>query len=499
MPTASAGSSGSGEALPCGIPFAELYENAPCGYHVLDREGRYLDVNRTGLAWLGCRREDVVGIARPSDFFDERDRATFARHFPRLLAGEAVSNVEVTVRGRQGRDVPVLTFATPIFDAEGHVCATRAVLQDVSVLKAQGEAQAKLIADQRAVLDAEIVGIARLRERHFVWLSGGAEHLLGYAPGELHGQPTAIIYDTSADYAQVGAAAATGQPFVQRRLRMRRKDGSPIWTSSRTVSLGNDEHLCVFVDVTAEVRAEEAARRAERLSLQNVQLHDLRRLRGRMLRDFSHELRTPLNAILGFSELLLAGAGDDPEERDEFLTHIHEAGRLLLALSDRLLLAGSEGADHWDFTPIPVEIMREVEDTVELFTQAAADKQVRVVVSGTLDGTPFRTDPLRFRQALAGYLDNAIKFSPDGARIDVSVQQQGAQLRVTVQDLGCGIPRGESARVFSHTAPRQGPETGLGLSLDFVRALVEQQGGSVTVDSTAGLGSIFELRLPSAP
>lgn len=96
-----------------------LFDDAPCGYHTLDAQGRFLSINATELSWLGLRRDEIVGLARAADFLTDEGRGTFAREFPRLLAGETVRGLEYDLVTAQGGVRRVSVDASPVFDEQG--------------------------------------------------------------------------------------------------------------------------------------------------------------------------------------------------------------------------------------------------------------------------------------------------------------------------------------------------------------------------------------------
>lgn len=114
----------------------DLYDNAPCGYHALDAQGRYVRINATELAWLGCTREEVLRRLSPLDFFTNDSKATFRTHFPQLQRDGRIEGLELDLIGRNGQQRHVSLSATVIRDAQGQFVASRSVLHDISPLKA---------------------------------------------------------------------------------------------------------------------------------------------------------------------------------------------------------------------------------------------------------------------------------------------------------------------------------------------------------------------------
>ena len=115
---------------------ADLYDNAPCGYHSLDTTGLFLRINDTELSWLGYRREEVVGRMRFSDLLDERGRAAFKQNFPQFLANGYLYDREYELYGKDGRAIPVLISATASRNESGAIMTSRSVVYNITDLKA---------------------------------------------------------------------------------------------------------------------------------------------------------------------------------------------------------------------------------------------------------------------------------------------------------------------------------------------------------------------------
>ncbi|EWY35700.1 hypothetical protein N825_37490 [Skermanella stibiiresistens SB22] len=221
-----------------------------------------------------------------------------------------------------------------------------------------------------------------------------------------------------------------------------------------------------------------------------------------LLSNVSHELRTPLNAILGFSEALSSGIfGPLPVRQAEYVGDIHHAGQRLLALvNDVLDLAKLQAGK--------LELWEEVFDLKELAAEVLRDAEEAARAAGVTIGMEPGTgvvgvlgDRSRLRQALEKPLSNAIKFTPGGGRIGVSVGRlPDGRTRVTVTDTGIGVPAEDLGRVFlafeqsDSQRARRGQGTGLGLPL--ARQLVERHGGVITMSSEPGVGTAVVVELP---
>ncbi|MDP3542371.1 MAG: ATP-binding protein [Elusimicrobiota bacterium] len=238
-----------------------------------------------------------------------------------------------------------------------------------------------------------------------------------------------------------------------------------------------------------------------------VVLHDITRLRRleQVRRDFvanvSHELRTPLSSIKGFAETLREGAIDDKENRLGFLKTIEEQAVHLSQLVDDLLDLSSIESGHRQPSLAPTDLRALAVDVSRRFAPAAADRGVTLA---TLPGGPLTglADAEQVRRILANLIDNAIKYTEPGGRVEISLEAWDAEAVVSVRDTGVGIPVEDLSRIFERfyrvdkSRSREAGGTGLGLAI--VKHLVEAQGGRVWVESRQPGGSSFFFSLRAA-
>jgi signal transduction histidine kinase len=145
-----------------------------------------------------------------------------------------------------------------------------------------------------------------------------------------------------------------------------------------------------------------------------------------------------------------------------------------------------------------LELAEVVRDAVTLYTDVAEDKHI-VLQSRCAPGVCVSADRNRMRQVVANLLDNAIKYTPPGGRVDMQTALEGAEAVLTLTDTGTGIPAGELPRIWErlYRGDASRSERGLGLGLSLVKAIVEAHGGRVDATSSPGQGSTFVVRLPS--
>jgi signal transduction histidine kinase len=221
------------------------------------------------------------------------------------------------------------------------------------------------------------------------------------------------------------------------------------------------------------------------------------------LADVSHELRTPIAALLTFNELLKDQAAADPAARAEFLDSSRVQLERLDWLAQNLLELSKLDSGLVLLDLRPDDLRAAVESSVEQAQPAARRRRIDLRLS--LPDAPLRIrhDPQRIGQVVNNLVGNAIKFTPPGGKIDVSVAPHGDGARIDVVDTGTGIDANELPRIFDRfyrgSRANEARGSGSGLGLAIVRSIVDMHHGTIAVDSRLGAGTRFTVLLPRDP
>jgi signal transduction histidine kinase/CheY-like chemotaxis protein len=283
------------------------------------------------------------------------------------------------------------------------------------------------------------------------------------------------------------------------------------WLVGQPIELDEQRDAIERAHERAEAQTDEYARVSQELLAANEQLAqrakalvEASETKARFLATMSHELRTPLNAVLGYAGLLRDGVYGDVSEQQERAVQaiVRRSKDLQLLIDDVLDLAKIESGraelrvDEFD----PSAVLAEVKDAIGAF---ARDKNLRVSVRTRIKRR-VRLDRAKYKQVVLNLASNAVKFTPEGGEVELSVEEEEGDVMVTyVRDTGIGIAPENLGVIFDNFQQLESGTTrryqGIGLGLAIVKRTVELLGGTVTVKSEPGSGTAFCMRFPIRP
>jgi two-component system, NtrC family, sensor kinase len=251
---------------------------------------------------------------------------------------------------------------------------------------------------------------------------------------------------------------------------------------------------------TQSALAIQNARLYRELADKSHQLEVASQHKSEFLANMSHELRTPLNAIIGFSEVLTERMfGELNEKQEEYLKDIYASGTHLLSLINDILDLSKIEAGRMELELTDFDLPTAIDNALMLVRERAGRRSITLRTSIDDRLGRIQADERKVRQVVLNLFSNAIKFTPEGGRIEVGAVPKDGTVEVSVSDTGVGIAPEDQEAVFEEfrqvgTAAKKVEGTGLGLTL--CRKFVELHGGKIWVKSQVGVGSTFTFTIP---
>ncbi|MBP7148566.1 MAG: PAS domain S-box protein [Acidobacteria bacterium] len=429
----------------------------------------------------------------------------------RLRRGERIEHFETCRVRRNGELFDVALTISPIRNARGEIVAASTVARDISDRR-----QAELVLQQneerlRLALRGAQVGVWdwKLESNEVAWV--GIEPIHGLAPGSFGGSFEAYMAEVHADDREhvrrsLAQALERRSPFDM-EYRIVRPDGSIRWVQGKgEPRLGPDGRVVAMAGICMDVTARRAMEqeRDELLAREKaarVRAETADRIKDEFLATLSHELRNPLNAVVGWARLLASGSLDT-DKRERAIEIIKRNAEAQVQLVDDLLDVSRFITGKLRLDVKRVELQTVIASVIDASRVAAEAKGIALTSSFEPGAPPVAGDPDRLQQVFWNLLMNALKFTPGGGRIDVSLAVEGPDVVVRVRDSGRGIPAEALPYIFDRFRQADSGTTrvhgGLGLGLAVVRHLVEAHGGTVNAES-AGVdqGATFTVTLPA--
>ncbi|WP_257572434.1 PAS domain-containing sensor histidine kinase [Janthinobacterium sp. UMAB-56] len=512
------------------------------------------------IAWYNQRWHDYTGTSAEQMAGDGWSIAYDAQYLPPMLQAWKAAlrdgtpfEMEFPIRGADGQYRWFLTRANPVRDRGGQLLrwfgtstdvdqvkrAQEALRDETRVLELLNNTGATLAGtlDLPALLQASVDAATRISGARF-----GAFYYDD--AGEFHDSPAALPLARAVNGISLGQADAIATELRQ-GAAMRQNDllaapdasadGTPALRSCLSLPVSSRSGLLLGRLLLGHPQAGMFSARSERIvsaiaaqaavALDNTRLYaaatraaeerkvllDSERearaeaertnqLKDDFLATLSHELRTPLSAILGWAQVLRSGTRDQADLH-RGLQSIERNARAQAQLIEDLLDMSRITSDKvlLDLqTIVPASI---IASAIETLRPAADAKHIAIHTSIASDAGRITGDPSRIQQMIWNLLSNALKFTPQGGRVDIGVRREATRLLITVSDNGVGIKKDFLPHVFDRFRQADASTTrrhgGLGLGLAIVKHLVEQHGGTVTASSAGDMqGASFTVRLP---
>lgn len=246
-------------------------------------------------------------------------------------------------------------------------------------------------------------------------------------------------------------------------------------------------------------KQQEIEKAYQELLTQNAQLKELDLAKTRFIALTTHELRTPLSAMVGSAEILKEKLYDTDEEREEFITMIHEQGQHLLELVNDILDFAKITSGKMDYFIHQQDVSTVLEILMDQFQTMAEQSDIQL--SFKKEDRPFVCyfDEVRIKQIISNIVSNAIKYNNPKGSVEITIKEIDNMIGIFVKDTGKGIPAEQINQVFNEfetLGKVSNHQKGTGLGMPITKRLIEGMGGKIYIESEVGVGSTFWVTIP---
>jgi PAS domain S-box-containing protein len=476
------------------VEIADLYHNAPCGYHSLGPDGTFLRINDTELRWIGYTRDEVIGKKKWSDLLTPESLILFHENFPVFKKQGWINNLEFNLIRKDGTTLPVLLNATAIKDADDNYIMSRSTIIDNTERK---QAEAELLRLVTAMEQAA-EGIYLTDINWIIQYANPAfEKMLGYDKGEIIGWHARLLKSGKHDrifYQNIRETLVSGKVWSGRGIN-KKKDGTFI-DADVTMSPVRDRsgkiinYVCIHRDITHEIVLE-----AQLLQSQKMEAV------GTLAGGIAHDFNNLLSAIVGHVTLLKMEASLDNSGMER-LEHIEELVESGATMARQLLGFARKGR----IDVKPADMNQLLDRLVTMFWRTKREITIHKKFEEKLWAT--EVDSGQIEQVFMNLFVNAWQAMPGGGNIyletsnmtirepDYDYMVPGNYVKISVTDTGIGMDEATKARLFEpfFTTKEIGRGTGLGLAT--VYGIIKGHDGYINVYSEKGQGTTFNIYLP---
>lgn len=482
--------------------FKALFDEAPIGYHELDKKGNITNVNKTEAEMLGYTKEEMIG--QPVWKFAATPKAK--ERVQKKLKGQNLSKpgFETIYRKKNGRTIPVIIHDRLIKDENGKIIGIYSTIQDNTEWKKMQKRMAESELRFRSLVESatDAIVLADARGRVILW-NNAATKIFGFTAEEMKGQsieklmPEDVrkVHDTYLKRIREGGEPRIAGKTVE--LKAHRKDGSEFpaeFSLSIWEVLRKKYFTAIIRDISERKTLEKQLRQSQKMEAI-----------GTLAGGIAHDFNNILGAIMGYTELSLDDVAPDSithSNLSKVLTASNRAKDLV-----KQILTYSRMEEH---DIVPVRIQDAVTESLGLL-RATIPASIKLNTLLEAKKATVLADPSQVHQILMNLTANASQAIGDkSGTITISVKEveispgsnghpsflSGRFVELKVADTGCGMSQNIIDRIFDpfFTTKEVGQGTGLGLSV--IKGLVDKMNGHITVTSEVGKGTVFTILLP---
>lgn len=486
----------------------DLYNNAPCGYHLLDPDGVFIRVNDTELEWLCYSREELIG--KPfSHVLSPGSRKHFDLAFPQFKEAGFIDNMEYDMVRKDGSVFPVLITSSVVKGPVGEFVSCRQMVMDVTLWRAKEQRLRENEERYRTIIESidddyfetDLKGAITFINKPFGWSGHSREELLGMSFFQY--VAPAMVNKVAADFKKIYREQKPGRITNYEIIR---KDGSLGRLEMSVSPIHNSEGKTIgFRGISRDI-SERFQMEEERSKLTD-QLYQAQKMEaiGTLAGGIAHDFNNLLMGIQGYTALMLRDV-EATRHYDEQLKAIQALVQSGANLTRQLL--GFARAGRYEV--VATDLNDLINKSINLFSRTR--KEIRIYENYTEKAWTVEVDRGQIEQVLLNIFVNAWQAMPGGGTLDVKTEnvvldealaqkldlKPGRYVKLTVTDTGIGMDENVQQRIFDpfFTTKEMGRGTGLGLASAY--GIIKGHSGTITVHSEKEQGSTFNIYLPTS-
>jgi PAS domain S-box-containing protein len=489
-----------------------LYDNAPCGYHSLDKDGNILLMNNTELAWLGYARDEIVGKMNWRRLLTPNGLQTFQENFPKFKKRGYVHNLDIEITRKDGSTLFGLVSATAVYDANDNFLMSRSNLVDISDRKQAEETNERLI----KILDTtpDFVGFADARDSRILYINRAGRAMTGLGADEDVTQlkiddvhPPEMNRMLKEEILPVAIDAG----FWRGECEFLRRDGhaipvSMILLAHKSPGGAVDIFSTISRDITERKRkdAELELHRNHLEQLVEERTAELKKVHerflhaeklaalGKMTGSIAHEFNNPLYGVRNVLEQTAEHLAHDAEYKPLLTLAVKECNRMADMIRRlRDFYKPSDGVKVW------LDVQQTLDDTALLMKKQLMTRKIQLKKNYAPGLPKIWVVGDQMKQVFLNLLQNADEAIDDaGGNIILTTESvDGVAVKISVEDTGEGISPENMKLIFDPFFSTKAVK-GTGLGLSVCHGIVNSMGGKIEVRSEPGKGSIFTVSLP---
>ncbi|MDP2036874.1 MAG: PAS domain S-box protein, partial [Ignavibacteria bacterium] len=514
--------------------FRNLYENAPIGLYRTTPDGKILLANRALIKMLGYSSFDELALRNleHDGFEPSYERKEF---ISQIESQGEVHNLEARWLRHDGDVIVAKESAKAIRDANGKTLYFDGTVEDITERKI---AEEKVMQLSRAVEQSPASIMITDLEGNIEYCNKKVNDITGYSMDELIGKSPSILSSgetTEGEYGKLWQTISSGNEW-NGLFHNKRKNGELYWEYAQISPIKDESgkfshYLAIKEDITERVNAEqeletyrnhleelvkertqelddankslkieiEKEKQFEMLLQQSLEKEkELSEMKSRFISTISHEFRTPLTSVLSSADLIQEyNEKLSNVEKLELLGRIKKSVRYLTKLLDDVLTISRTETGKVSFKPERLDIYKFTKECMEEIKSLMSDKH-ELKFNYTTERKKFFLDARLLRFILSNMLSNAIKYSPEGGKVELKISSNKEHLIIEVRDEGIGVPVSEVNKIFDsfYRTKNVGTIPGTGLGLTIVKRAVEMHNGEILVFSEINKGTTFSIRIP---